>query len=283
MTPFGTCDEYSRLRSVIMCPPVHFEIKTPINAVQAKWHGLGRGPDPVEGLRQYTAVKDALIKKGVDVWEIPPSKDFSYQVFTRDAGVVAETGAIVGRFKFKARMGEERELVKMLEREALPVAYECSAPGIFEGGDFVFLNNACAYVGIGDRTDADAFGQLKTRMPDLELHPVDLPEGYLHLDVVLNIVSADTALAFVDALPAPILEHLEASGVHIISVPASEQETMGTNALSIGENTLITASCNTSTNEKLRRQGFAAIEIEMSEIIKGGGGPRCMTLPVWRG
>ena len=282
MTPYGTCDEYSRLRAVIMCPPVHFEIKTPINAVQAKWHRLGRGPDPVERLRQYNAVKDALIKNSVDVWEISPSKEFPYQVFTRDAGVVAEAGAIVGRFKFDLRIGEERELTEMLERRKLKIAYKCKAPGVFEGGDFMFLNNACAYVGIGDRTDAVAFDQLKTRMPNLELHPVYLPEGYLHLDVVLNIISPDTALAYTEALSDPILKHLEASGFRIIPIPESEQETMGTNGLSIGGQTLITASCNRSTNEKLRKHGFTPIEIEMSEIIKGGGGPRCMTLPVWR-
>jgi N-dimethylarginine dimethylaminohydrolase len=282
MTQYGTCDEYSRLRAVIMCPPVHFEIKTPINSVQAKWHQLGQGPDPVERLRQYHTVKDALIENSVDVWEMSPSKAFSYQVFTRDTGVVAEAGSVVGRFKFDARIGEERELVKMLEREALPIVYECRAPGIFEGGDFMFLNSTCAYVGIGDRTDADAFEQLNTRMPDLELHPVDLPEGFLHLDVVLNILSPDTALAYTAALPDPILAHLETSGFHIIPVPESEQETMGTNGLSIGDNTVITASCNERTNDNLRRNGFRTIEIEMSEIIKGGGGPRCMTLPVRR-
>ena len=282
MTPYGTSDEYSRLRAVIMCPPVHFEIKTPINLVQAKWHQLGRGPDPVERMRQYTAVKDALIKKGVDVWEISPSKEFPYQVFTRDAGVVAESGVIVGRFKFDARIGEERELAEIIERRKLKIVYQCEAPGVFEGGDFMFLNRACAYVGIGDRTDADAFEQLKARMSNLELHPVDLPEGYLHLDVVLNIISPDTALAYNDALPDSILEHLASSGFNIISVPESEQETMGTNGLSMGDKTVITASCNRSTNDTLRKHGYTVIEIEMSEIIKGGGGPRCMTLPVWR-
>jgi len=282
MVEYGTCDEYSSLRAVIMCPPIHFEINTPINVVQAKWHHLGRGPDPVERLRQYSAVKHALRKKGVDVWEISPSKRFSYQVFTRDAGVVAEAGAFVGRFKLNPRIGEERVVAGMLERKKLKITYQFEEPAVFEGGDFMYLNNKCALIGIGDRTDADAFNQLKTRMPHLELHPVHLPEGYLHLDVVLNIISSDTALAYADALPDHILMHLESSGFRVIPIPKAEQETMGTNSLSIGDKTVITASCNRSTNEQLRKYGFIPIEIEMSEIIKGGGGPRCMTLPVWR-
>lgn len=146
----------------------------------------------------------------------------------------------------------------------------------------MFLNSESAYVGIGDRTDKNAFEQLKAGMPKLELHPVSLPEGYLHLDVVLNILSPDTALVYTEALPDPILKQLESSGIRILPVPAPEQETMGTNGLSIGDNTVITASCNSMTNDMLRQNGFTTIEIEMSEIIKGGGGPRCMTLPVWR-
>jgi len=265
-----------------MCPPIHFEIKTPINRVQAKWHRLDRGPDPVQRIRQYQAVKDALVKRDVEVWEIPPSEKFTYQVFTRDVGVATETGAVIGRFRFDAREGEEDEAAKVLGRH-IWIAYRCKAPGVFEGGDFMFLNRECAYVGIGDRTDREAFEQLKARMPELELLPVNLPEGFLHLDVVLNIISPDTALGFVDALPDAILKHLESSGIRILPVSKSEQETMGTNGLSIGDNTVITASCNRRTNDMLRQSGFKTIEIEMSEIIKGGGGPRCMTLPIRRG
>jgi len=265
-----------------MCPPAYFEIKTPINLVQAKWHRLGRGPDPVERMHQYHAVKDVLIERDVDVWEMTPSKKFTYQVFTRDVGVVAETGAVIGRFKFDARAGEECEAAEMLCR-SVQIAYQCQAPGVFEGGDFMFLNRECAYVGIGDRTDEDAFEQLKARMPKLELRPVYLPEGFLHLDVVLNILSQDTALAFVDALPEAIVKHLESSGIRILPVSKSEEETMGTNGLSIGDNIVVTASCNRSTNDMLRQYGFKTIEVEMSEIIKGGGGPRCMTLPIRRG
>ncbi len=57
---------------------------------------------------------------------------------------------------------------------------------------------------------------------------------------------------------------------------------MGTNVLALGNKQVIAASCNRRINDQLRKNGFETIEIEMSEIIKGGGGPRCMTLPVNR-
>jgi N-dimethylarginine dimethylaminohydrolase len=282
MPDYGTRDEYSNLRALIMCPPVYFEIDTPINKVQQKWQQLGRGPDPAKKLHQYGAVKRALESRGVDVHEIKPSKKFPFQVFTRDAGVITQRGAFISRFKRDLRMGEEQVVAGVLQQIDLDITHPVEAPGVFEGGDFVFLDHARAFVGIGDRTDTEGFDQIKARMPFLELYPVPFPEGFLHLDVVLNIISPNTALAYPEALPTPVLDQLRSSGFRIIPVPETEQETMGTNVLAIGDGTVISASCNRKTNSHLRKHGFTPIEIEMSEIIKGGGGPRCMTLPVWR-
>ena len=66
MPTYGTCDEYSRLRTVILCPPVNFEIKTPINAVQAKWHQLGEGPDPAKRM-ELTKPHAKLNRKQISV------------------------------------------------------------------------------------------------------------------------------------------------------------------------------------------------------------------------
>jgi N-dimethylarginine dimethylaminohydrolase len=282
MIRYGTRDEYSPLRCVITCPPTHFKIQKPINKVQAKWHQRGRGPDPVKSLHQYETVKHVLQKKGISVLEIPPARRFCYQVFTRDAGFITTEGAFIGRFKCAPRMGEQRLFADMLEQEGIRIIYHFEEPAVFEGGDFLFLNRDCAFIGIGDRTNNDALNRLKSRLPSVDLHPVRLPEGYLHLDVVFNIISPDTALAYADALPNEFLSSLQGLGFKIIPVSRDEQETMGTNVLALGNKQLIAASRNQRVNKQLRKNGFETIEIEMSEIIKGGGGPRCMTLPVDR-
>jgi len=58
---------------------------------------------------------------------------------------------------------------------------------------------------------------------------------------------------------------------------------MATNVLAIEDGKVISASCNKECNKNMRIEGLEVIEIEMSELLKGGGGPRCMTLPVKRG
>jgi len=265
-----------------MCPPDHFEIKTPINAVQKKWHKTGRGPDPEKRLQQYETVRKALTDLGVDVRELPASKRFTYQVFTRDAGVVANGGALIGNFKMEPRKGEEKPFRQWLQGEKIDVINEFKDPAIFEGGDFVFINSKTAFVGIGDRTNSTAFDRLQSALPEMTLHPVPFPEGYLHLDVVLNVVSPSVALGYLPALDREAVTLLKKMDIELFGVTAKEQETMATNVLAVGKNRVISASCNPETNDHLRENGFDVTEVDLSEILKGGGGLRCMTLPVLR-
>jgi N-dimethylarginine dimethylaminohydrolase len=283
MKNFGTCDEYSTLKTVILCPPKHFEIRTPINATQVKWHDMGRGPDPVKSLQQYDTLKSALRNEGVEVWEILPSAEHTYQVFTRDVGVISNLGAMVGRFKFDPRKGELEPFLRVLDQNDIQVCHRVEDGAVFEGGDFMFINQNEALVGVGDRTNEKGFKELNAGLPSMTLYPIQLPKDFLHLDVVLNIISPNIALAYLPALSDESRSLLKSQQFEIIDVSKEEQETMATNVLVIGNNRILSASCNKKTNEKIRNKGFEIMEFDMSEIVKGGGGIRCMTLPVLRG
>jgi N-dimethylarginine dimethylaminohydrolase len=282
MSNYGTINEFSKLKTAILCPPTHFEIRKPINVIQAKWHELGRGPDPVKRIQQYEVFKNTLIREGVTVWEILPSKQYTYQVFTRDICVSTDNGLIVANLKFAPRKGEEKEVVRELATRGIDVSFTIKGPAILEGGDFVFIDKGNVLLGIGDRTNGEALEKLRVFEPSIKFHPVYLPKDFLHLDVVLNIVSGNLALAYVPALDDDTLSLLKSRRFRIINVSSEEQETMATNALAIGDNKVLAAGSNRRTNAEMRKQGLDVIEIDMSEILKGGGGPRCMTLPVLR-
>ena len=282
MSNFGTDNEFSRLKTAILCPPTYFEIRKPINVIQAKWHERGRGPDPEIRGRQYEIFKNTLSREGVTVWEISPSDQYTYQIFTRDICVMSNQGAIIANLKFDPRKGEEKAAEKELISRGISISFAFEYPAIFEGGDFVFIDKENVLLGIGDRTNRDALKKLSALLPSVHIHPVYLPEGYLHLDVVLNIVSRNIALAYLPALDNDTRSYLESSQIRIIEVSSEEQETMGTNALAIGSNRIIAAGSNRQVNEQMKKAGLDVIEIDMSEILKGGGGPRCMTLPVLR-
>ncbi len=63
---------------------------------------------------------------------------------------------------------------------------------------------------------------------------------------------------------------------------AREQRTDGANVLAISPKVAITYERNERTVEALRKHGVTCINIEGSELVRGLGGPRCMTMPLRR-
>jgi arginine deiminase len=61
-----------------------------------------------------------------------------------------------------------------------------------------------------------------------------------------------------------------------------EQRSDGTNVLALGPRKVITYDRNHRTNDALRSRGVKVIEIEGSELVRGLGGPRCMSMPLRR-
>lgn len=61
-----------------------------------------------------------------------------------------------------------------------------------------------------------------------------------------------------------------------------EQWNDGANTLAIAPGVVIVYERNHVTNEMLRMQGVKVLEIPSSELSRGRGGPRCMSMPLYR-
>jgi len=61
-----------------------------------------------------------------------------------------------------------------------------------------------------------------------------------------------------------------------------EQWNDGSNTLCIAPGVVIVYERNNVTNALLRDEGIRVLEIPSSELSRGRGGPRCMSMPLWR-
>ncbi len=201
-----------------------------------------------------------------------------------------------------------------------PVYHERTAPFPIEGGDVLVLSNEVVAMGISQRTDPHAVEALAERIVCEEtgisrVLAIDIPKtrSYMHLDTVMTMVDVDkftvhpsilpTLRAFslvrkdgkiavepeerpldvvlADALHVDRVEMIHCGGGSVIDA-AREQWNDGANTLAVAPGEVIAFSRNYVTNGILRERGVIVHEIPSAELSRGRGGPRCMSMPLWR-
>ncbi len=63
---------------------------------------------------------------------------------------------------------------------------------------------------------------------------------------------------------------------------AREQSSAGANTLAIAPGVVLAYARNQITNQKMRQAGIEVIEVPGAELVRGRGGPRCMSMPLVR-
>ena len=191
-----------------------------------------------------------------------------------------------------------------------------------EGGDVLNINDHVLAIGISQRTEPDAIDQLAHNVFSDETSTIDtilafnipVSRAFMHLDTVFTMVDRDKftvhpnilqqITVFVmeldenrkmkirqeDGRLEDILkEHLELDKVTLIPCgqgseidAAREQWSDGSNTLAIGPGEVVVYSRNYVTNRALEEAGIRLHTIPSAELSRGRGGPRCMSMPLWR-
>lgn len=282
--PGYVADEYSRLESVLLCRPVNFELR-PINEIAAEYFKQGAFPDPARIEREHRDFAAALESYGVQIVWVEPRPDLHYQVFTRDVGVTTRAGILNGAFYLPVRQGEGEEALSAARPWApLWRNLDASDGSVFEGGDFMYLDENTVALGLGARTNETGARQIAAYMAELgvEVIPVRFDARYLHLDMILNIIGERLAVACPEALPEDFVTLLKQRGFTLVEEKAEGVSRLNCNLLAVDNAVVLSAAWNQSVNQRLRSLGASVIEVDLIDILKGGGGPHCMSFPLKR-
>ncbi len=204
--------------------------------------------------------------------------------------------------------------------EGVELTSEEEIPYGIEGGDMAVLNKDSLMIGLSERTTEKAIEWVahnylveKEMVKQIVVVQIPSRRAYMHLDTVFTMVDRDKFLMYPGVKDDLYVYWLERGGegrvaassgyslqgalgralglkqVEIICPSADDEITAAReqwndsdNTLAIKPGTLICYDRNEKTNDTLRKHGIEVIEIEGSELVRGRGGPRCMTLPLKR-
>jgi N-dimethylarginine dimethylaminohydrolase len=102
-------------------------------------------------------------------------------------------------------------------------------------------------------------------------------QRFYHLDTALCVLDPDTAMYYPAAFDAAGLAVLGELFPELIEAKDEDAEVLGLNAVSDGLHVVLPAAAG-GLAAQLATHGFEPIGIDLSELLKGGGGPKCCTL-----
>lgn len=270
----------SVMKKVLMCRPTYLQA-APINEIAKKWSSKPLDRDKME--YEHQQMIKAYEKNGVEVELLEADATRPNSVFSRDFGGCIREGYILGRFKepirFKERMSYEEKMAQL----GIPKVVEVKE-GLFEGGDFTYLDDYTIAIGMVARSDQKGVEEIKDGLKPYGYEVIGVPcdPQYLHLDLCFNLVDEHLAVVYSEGLPKPFLELLRQKEIDTIEVPTESVFKHGCNLQAIGNKRVISLKQNTFVNEALDKKGFEITEVDITEILKAGGGPHCMTFPLKR-
>jgi N-dimethylarginine dimethylaminohydrolase len=267
----GTARRQATARSYLMCPPEHFAVTYAINP----WMRPDQPADAATAMRQWARLRQVYLELGHEVRTIEPVPGLPDMVFAANGATVVGGRVLGVRFRFPQRAGEAGAYLAWFRDRGYPDVR--AARYVNEGeGDVLFTGRALL-AGYGFRSDQAAAAELAGvfGLPVVSLRLVD-PRFY-HLDTALCVLDADTAMYYPAAFDDAGRAAIAAQFAELIEAKDEDAEVLGLNAVSDGRHVVLPVQARNLTAQ-LREHGFEPVGVDTSELLKGGGGPKCCTL-----
>jgi arginine deiminase len=274
----GVMTEWSPLKAILLHRP------------STEWTG-SLEPDQLQMLealdfakarQQHDALAQAFRDVGVSVSYVdPPGAAPPNLMFVADLLFMTPEGAILGRPASTVRAGEERFVARRLAELGIPILRTVRGRGTFEGADAAWIDTDAVLVATGLRTNAEGAAQVTALLHEMgiEVIPVGLPYGAMHLMGQLRFASDDLAIAWPGRVPYAAVEALRTRGYTVLFLPDENEalDGMALNFVTLRPRQILMPAGNPVTQAFYQDAGISCQTVEVDELLKAAGGIGCLT------
>ncbi|HEV7808300.1 MAG TPA: ornithine--oxo-acid transaminase [Solirubrobacteraceae bacterium] len=259
-------------RRYLMCPPTHFDVTYAINP----WMDIAIAVDRELAQRQWDALVQTYRDAGATIEVIEAQPGLPDMVFTANLGIVDGTTFIGARMRHPQRRPETAHAMRWFRDHGFGVR-TLSEDVVQEGAGDALAFGDTLVAGHRARSSAGAYVDL-ARLVAGEILPLELADPrFYHVDIVFCPLDARTAMYAPTALDEDGARLLAKLVPDAIALTPDEAAAFCANSVAIGR-TVVMPACSPRLERELGERGFEPVVVDVSEFLKAGGGPRCLTL-----
>jgi len=275
-------NSHGRLRSVLLCKPTYYEI-CDFSEIASQYIKEGFVVSRKVAFKQHKEFVEVFQQLGIDIkWQVaqPGHPD---QVATRDFGVNATGGVLIGNFRYADNKGDTELAIEILEQLKVPMI-GIVMQGSLEGGDCWYLDEHTMVIGTGNRTTWEGIKEAEKILEpfDIKVIPIQFEAKWNHLDMIFSVVANKTVMLCPETLPGDFLKYLRQERYEIINIPCDAVFAGTINLLALGDEKVLSFKENKIGNEKLKAVGLEVYDPSLSQFLMGGSGPHCLSFELER-
>ena len=236
----------------------------------------GVAVDRARALAQWDVLRRTYLDLGHRVDLLTPVPGLPDMVYAANGATVVDGTVLAARFRHPQRARETVAHATWFRRAGARVV---EPEFVNEGEGDLLVAGDLILAGHGFRTDPRAHAEA-ARVLGREVVPLELVDPrYYHLDTAVAVLDA-TTIAWLPEAFTPASRRLVAERFPdaVVADPA-DAAVLGLNAVSDGRHVVLPVRA-TRLAAAVAERGFVPVPVDLSELLKGGGGPKCCTLEV---
>lgn len=262
----------ARPRRFLLCRPDFFDVTYSINP----WMAPAKPTDQRLALLQWERLRRLLLQLGHEVDLIDARPGLPDMVFAANGATVVDGTVFSARFRHPQRAEEGPAYADWFRSRGYPVH---DAEHVNEGEGDLLTAGERILAGTGFRTDRRAHREL-ARVFGREVVTLQLVDPHFyHLDTALAVLDDEQVMYYPAAFSPDSQVTLRRLYPDAIQAGPRDAEVFGLNAVSDGRHVLLPPAA-VGLSAALTERGFAPIGVDLSELLKAGGGAKCCVLEV---